>query len=398
MKDEAKPGKIVISKSVTGSINKVQAEKVISLIGTINSTKEVNTYSLKDFNYDESNKKWTKELIQVAGGYKVEELVTSIKGHKLSLTQYQINENCEIKEKVTDKIAEKVTVKKDKTTFIEFENNYDLNVFDVEIDKTDISGTKEVDGAKLKVIDEEGNLVERWISVQDNEKTHKLKLSPGKYTLIEEEAPYGYRVADPIDFTVNENGKIEGMSENKITMKDEKTQAKLIHTKTIEGDILKKDAQKITFKVNARRARKNYPLASMEINGAVGEAILDAFPDIRVDVHHPDVMLNIEIRQVINIYSETIPGPGGMPVGTAGKGMLLLSGGIDSPVAGYMIAKRGVSLEAVYFHTPPYTSERAKQKVLDLAKKVAAYSGPVKLNVVNFTDIKMYINEQNQHE
>jgi len=128
----------------------------------------VNTYSLKDFNYDESNKKWTKELIQVAGGYKVEELVTSIKGHKLSLTQYQRNENGEIKEKVTDKIAEKVTVKKDKTTFIEFENNYDLNVFDVEIDKTDISGTKEVDGAKLKVIDEEGNLVERWISGQDD--------------------------------------------------------------------------------------------------------------------------------------------------------------------------------------------------------------------------------------
>lgn len=156
--------------------------------------------------------------------------------------------------------------------------------------------------------------------------------------------------------------------------------------------------KKITFKVNARRARKNYPLASMEINGAVGEAILDAFPDIRVDVHHPDVMLNIEIRQVINIYSETIPGPGGMPVGTAGKGMLLLSGGIDSPVAGYMIAKRGVSLEAVYFHTPPYTSERAKQKVLDLAKKVAAYSGPVKLNVVNFTDIQMYIYEQCPHE
>lgn len=249
MKDEAKPGKIVISKSVTGSINKEQAEKVISFKVTNNSTKEVNTYSLKDFNYDESNKKWTKELIQVAGGYKVEELVTSIKGHKLSLTQYQINENGEIKEKVTDKIAEKVTVKKDKTTFIEFENNYDLNVFDVEIDKTDISGTKEVDGAKLKVIDEEGNLVERWISGQDDEKTHKLKLSPGKYTLIEEEAPYGYRVADPIDFTVNENGKIEGMSENKITMKDEKTQAKLILTKTIEGDIPKKDAQKITFKV-----------------------------------------------------------------------------------------------------------------------------------------------------
>lgn len=154
----------------------------------------------------------------------------------------------------------------------------------------------------------------------------------------------------------------------------------------------------ITFKVNARRARKNYPLNSMEINASVGEAVLDAFPEIRVDVHAPRVLLNIEIRQRINIYSETIPGPGGMPVGTAGKGMLLLSGGIDSPVAGYMVAKRGVSLEAVYFHTPPYTSERARQKVIDLAKKVSAYSGPIKLNVINFTDIQMYIYEQCPHE
>ncbi len=154
----------------------------------------------------------------------------------------------------------------------------------------------------------------------------------------------------------------------------------------------------ITFKVNARRARKNYPMTSMEINADIGEAILDAFPEIRVDVHEPQVLLNVEIRKLINIYSETIPGPGGMPVGTAGKGMLLLSGGIDSPVAGYMVAKRGVNLEAVYFHTPPYTSERAKQKVIDLAKQVAAYAGPIKLHVVNFTDIQMYIYEQCPHE
>lgn len=156
--------------------------------------------------------------------------------------------------------------------------------------------------------------------------------------------------------------------------------------------------KKITFKVNARRARKNYPLKSMEINAEIGEALLEAFPELRVDVHNPQVMLNIEIRKMINIYSETIPGPGGMPVGTAGKGMLLLSGGIDSPVAGYMMAKRGVNLEAVYFHTPPYTSDRAKQKVMDLAKKVAEYSGPIKLNIVNFTDIQMYIYEQCPHE
>lgn len=153
-----------------------------------------------------------------------------------------------------------------------------------------------------------------------------------------------------------------------------------------------------TFKVNARRARKNYPMTSMELNAALGEKILDAFPEMSVDVHNPDIMLNIEIRGKINIYSEIIPGPGGMPVGTNGKGMLLLSGGIDSPVAGYMIAKRGVKIDAVYFHAPPYTSERAKQKVVDLAKIVAKYTGPIYLKVVNFTDIQLYIYEKCPHE
>ena len=126
-----------------------------------------------------------------------------------------------------------------------------------------------------------------------------------------------------------------------------------------------------TIKVNARRARKNYPMESMEINAAMGEKILDAYPETKVDVHHPLVVFNIEIRAKINVYSTIIPGPGGMPVGTNGKAMLLLSGGIDSPVAGYMIAKRGVTIDATYFHAPPYTSERAKQKVDDLAKIVA---------------------------
>ena len=153
-----------------------------------------------------------------------------------------------------------------------------------------------------------------------------------------------------------------------------------------------------TFKVEARRGKKSYPKTSMEINCDLGEAILDAFPEIRVDVHKPAVKLNIEVRDLIYIYSEIIPGPGGMPVGTNGKAMLLLSGGIDSPVAGYMISKRGVTLEATYFHAPPYTSERAKQKVVDLARLVSKYSGPIKLNVVNFTDIQLYIYEQCPHE
>lgn len=153
-----------------------------------------------------------------------------------------------------------------------------------------------------------------------------------------------------------------------------------------------------TFKVDARRARKNYPMTSMEINAAIGERILEAFPETKVDVHHPQVMIHIEIRPMINIYSTELPGQGGMPLGSAGKAMLLLSGGIDSPVAGYMISKRGVTLEATYFHAPPYTSERAKQKVVDLAKKVARYSGRIKLNVVNFTDIQLYIYEKCPHD
>ncbi len=154
----------------------------------------------------------------------------------------------------------------------------------------------------------------------------------------------------------------------------------------------------ITFKVHARRARKNYPMDSMELNRELGGAVLEAFPEMKVDVHEPDVMLHVEIREKIYIYSIEIPGPGGMPVGSNGKAMLLLSGGIDSPVAGYMIAKRGVKIDAVYFHAPPYTSDRAKQKVVDLAKLVSRYAGPVYLHVINFTDIQLYIYEKCPHE
>ena len=154
----------------------------------------------------------------------------------------------------------------------------------------------------------------------------------------------------------------------------------------------------LTFKVNTRRNKKTYPMQSMEISSALGSAILDACPNMKVDVHNPDVFVNVEIRNKIYLYSENIPGPGGMPLGTNGSAMLLLSGGIDSPVAGYMIAKRGVTLDAVYFHAPPYTSERAKQKVVDLAKLVAKYSGPIRLHVVNFTDIQLYIYDKCPHE
>ena len=182
----------------------------------------------------------------------------------------------------------------------------------------------------------------------------------------------------------------------------------VVRVKVAEIGELKKDVvsymeemypdRNLTFKVEARRANKRYPMNSMEINCELGEAVLDAFPGMKVDVHDPDVKLNVEIREEVYIYSEIIPGPGGMPVGTNGSAMLLLSGGIDSPVAGYMIAKRGVELEATYFHAPPYTSERAKENVVDLARLVSAYAGPIKLHVVNFTDIQLYIYEKCPHE
>ena len=153
-----------------------------------------------------------------------------------------------------------------------------------------------------------------------------------------------------------------------------------------------------TFKVHAKRIDKTFPLSSMETDAYLGEAVLGHFPDAKVDVHTPDIMLDVEIRDRIYVYSRSIPGPGGMPVGTNGKAMLLLSGGIDSPVAGYMIGKRGVVIDAVYFHAPPYTSERAKQKVIDLAKQVAAYTGPIWLRIVNFTDIQLMIYDECPHE
>jgi thiamine biosynthesis protein ThiI len=154
-----------------------------------------------------------------------------------------------------------------------------------------------------------------------------------------------------------------------------------------------------TFKINARRPWKKYPMDTMQINAELGEAVLNGCPWMKVDVHHPDVTVNVEVRQSgVYIYALEIPGPGGMPVGSNGGAELLLSGGIDSPVAGWMIAKRGMQIDAVYFHAPPYTSERAKQKVVDLAKLVSRYSGKMRLHIVNFTDIQLAIYEKCPHE
>ena len=146
------------------------------------------------------------------------------------------------------------------------------------------------------------------------------------------------------------------------------------------------------FKCFARRADKRFSMTSEQICRELGHELLEAYPNLRVDVHHPALPVTVEIRQnSAFVYTKEVPGAGGMPVGSNGKAMLLISGGIDSPVAGYMIAKRGVQIDAVHFYSYPYTSERARDKVVELAKLVSRYAGTIHLYLVPFTDIQMTI-------
>ncbi|SES35547.1 tRNA uracil 4-sulfurtransferase ThiI [Salipaludibacillus aurantiacus] len=150
-----------------------------------------------------------------------------------------------------------------------------------------------------------------------------------------------------------------------------------------------------TFKVSVRRTNKDFPLRSQEMNKVIGGHVLRNMENISVDVHNPDVELKVEIRDdAAYISAKVINGAGGLPVGTSGKVMLMLSGGIDSPVAGYLALKRGVTLEAVHFHSPPFTNERAKQKVEDLVQVLTRFGGKINLHIVPFTDIQTTIHKQ----
>ncbi len=154
-----------------------------------------------------------------------------------------------------------------------------------------------------------------------------------------------------------------------------------------------------TFKVEARRSDKQFPLTSPQIGAQVGGALLAAFPHLKVDVHHPDVTVWVEIRDFgAYIHAAQLPGAGGLPVGTGGKAALLISGGIDSPVAAYMMAKRGIELTCIHFASPPYTSERAEQKVISLLKQVARYAGTISLCIVPFTEIQERIRDLSPEE
>ena len=154
-----------------------------------------------------------------------------------------------------------------------------------------------------------------------------------------------------------------------------------------------------TFKIETKRSYKNYKMTSMEISKYLGGVVLKNKKNISVDVHNPEVIINIEIRSdSAYIYFDSVSGIGGYPVGSLGKGMLMLSGGIDSPVAGYLSLKRGVRIEAVYFESPPHTSEAAKNKVIELARVLTNYSGYIKLHIVNFTEIQETIYKNIPHE
>ena len=154
------------------------------------------------------------------------------------------------------------------------------------------------------------------------------------------------------------------------------------------------------FRVTTKRADKSFEGRSDDISRQIGGHLIENMPQLKVNLHKPEISLIIEIRSDIFIYSNDreVQGPGGLPPGSAGKGVLLLSGGIDSPVAGYLAAKRGIELVAVYFHSPPYTTDFAKEKVMDLAKQLAHFTGKLRLVVVNFTDIQLKLNDSTPPE
>ncbi len=176
------------------------------------------------------------------------------------------------------------------------------------------------------------------------------------------------------------------------------TDAELYCKKAVEAAAEQVGKGLRTFKVETKRGLKSFPMNSPQISDEAGGRILDAFPQLRVDVKHPDFTVYIEVRERSYVYTQIIDAPGGMPTGSNGKACLLLSGGIDSPVAGYMIGKRGVAICATHFYSYPYTSERAKEKVLELARIVSRYTGPMKVIVVPFTDIQLAIMQNCREE
>lgn len=195
---------------------------------------------------------------------------------------------------------------------------------------------------------------------------------------------------EPYEPIIEKLKKVFGIQSLSVALKSENDVEQMQKTALAALELTGKKVK--TFKVSARRKFKQFPIDSLQLNHLIGSSILKNVKDISVDVHNPDVDLRVEVKSDgTYISSEQIPGAGGLPVGSSGKVLLMLSGGIDSPVAGYLALKRGVTLEAIHFHSPPYTSDRAKQKVEDLVSVLATYGLKINLHIVPFTLIQQEI-------
>jgi tRNA uracil 4-sulfurtransferase len=211
---------------------------------------------------------------------------------------------------------------------------------------------------------------------------HKLEMFPGRYfvTIPEE------RAADA-ELILSRTPGVNGYAR---ALKVEKSVEAVLEA-AVEVARARVGAGKRRFKAESRRSDKSFALGSFELSARIGAAVLEAFPEAKVDLHTPEFTINAEIRERAYVFGDPESGVRGLPVGSGGKGLLLLSGGIDSPVAGYMMARRGLALEACYFHAYPYTSQEAKDKVVSLAKVLASYTGRLALWTVPFTEAQLKI-------
>ncbi|WP_346886419.1 tRNA uracil 4-sulfurtransferase ThiI [Clostridium sp. UBA4395] len=210
-----------------------------------------------------------------------------------------------------------------------------------------------------------------------------------RYEFISDQGRW-FLYSEDLEEVMSKVKRVFGVSEVCLVTEVEPTMEAISAQAVVEAE----DFGETTFKVESNRANKAFPLNSMEMSREIGAVVLNAVEGLRVDVHKPQRIINVEVRKRAYVYSKRVKAVGGMPYGTNGSTMLMLSGGIDSPVAGYLMARRGVELNAIYFHSHPYTSERAKEKVKDLARLLKGYTGKINLYVAPFTDIQMDIIEK----
>lgn len=210
-----------------------------------------------------------------------------------------------------------------------------------------------------------------------------------RYEFISDQGRW-FLYSEDLEEVMSKVKRVFGVSEVCLVTEVEPTMEAISAQAVVEAE----DFGETTFKVESNRANKAFPLNSMEMSREIGAVVLNAVEGLKVDVHKPQRIINVEVRKRAYVYSKRVKAVGGMPYGTNGSTMLMLSGGIDSPVAGYLMARRGVELNAIYFHSHPYTSERAKEKVKDLARLLKGYTGKINLYVAPFTDIQMDIIEK----